>query len=478
MQEESQDIGALRQSDRFLYKHLFACPRGEPGDISARDDLYVISYPGNQHDFLVVACDINKKKLLESATTLFDCQQMEIPKWLPAEPTQQIAELKVRLSRLEKRQEELLEALKRLQNDDEISEILVEARLLRWLLTECMGETPDRTACRLAGWTFAANPQAIQQQLAKADIEAEVFFTDPPFVLKPPVKFDDSSVGSPFRWIVNLLGTTGEKEIDPTPLVTLIAPLLFGFMFPDLGHGLLLIAAGLFIGMRYRKARILVPCGASAAMFGFLFGAFFGLHDLFPAPFGTLLHQPLDLLKVTLVLGIGLIMLGLVLSGVEAWWRREQRRWWLEEAPVILLYLSLAALLLRPDAWKAGLLALGWFAFGAALLCETGGRSCIPGRFGQLVESTMQLVIASLSFLRVGAFALMHMAFSTMILNLVQEMETPVLQAGVFIVAHMVVVILESLIVLIQTTRLIALEFFSRFLRFEGRIYKPLHLSD
>ncbi len=90
----------------------------------------------------------------------------------------------------------------------------------------------------------------------------------------------------------------------------------------------------------------------------------------------------------------------------------------------------------------------------------------------------MQLVMASLSFLRVGAFALMHMVFSTMTLGLVQQIETPLLQAGVFLLAHIVIVTLESLIVLIQTTRLIALEFFSRFLRFEGRVYTPLHLSD
>jgi len=478
MQEESQDIGTLRQNSQFLYKQLFACPRGEAGDIAACNDLYAVSYPGDQHDFLLLACDINKKELMESATTLFNCRQVEIPEWLSANPAQQIEEVRGRLNSMEKRQCELLQALKRLQNDNEISEILVEARLLRWLLVECIGETADHTNCRLAGWTLADDPQVIQQQLAQADVEAEVFFTDPPFAVTPPVKHGDSSVDSPFRWIVNLLGTTGEKEVDPTPLVKLIAPLLFGFMFPDLGHGLLLIAAGLFFGMRYKKALILVPCGAAAAVFGFLFGAFFGRHDLFSAPFGTLLQQPLELLKVTLVLGISLILLGLVLSGVEAWWRREQRRWWLEEAPVILLYLSLAALFVWPGAWKTGLLALGWFAVGAALLCQSNAPACVAGRFGRLLQSTMQLVNASLSFLRVGAFALMHMAFSTMILNLVQAIETPLLQAGVFVVAHLVVVVLESLIVLIQTTRLIALEFFSRFLHFEGRVYKPLKLSD
>jgi len=478
MHSQSQDIGALRHSSDFLYKDIYACQSGESYDVTPCDDIYSANYPGRKHDFLLVASNISKQHLLQSAAALLNCKRVDIPAWLPPGHEDQIREVGNRLDRLERERYDLQKRLTALHQDPEIAKTLAEARALRWLLAECIGETPDHSACRLSGWTLADNPEKLEQLLVDADIQGEVFFTPPSDGQSPPVSLGDSRWDRPFRWLVNLFGTPGEKEIDPTPLVSLIVPLLFGFMFPDVGHGLVLIFAGLVLNQRNQQAIILVPCGLSAAAFGFLFGEFFALHDVLPSPLGNIYQHPLEILGATLILGIALILLGLVLSGIEAWWRNEHWRWLLEEAPVLLLYLSVASLIFWPAAWVASLFALGWFIFGASVLCRTRGFVCLAGRLGHLLESMMQLMTASLSFLRVGAFALMHMALSTMVLHLVEQIETTGLQVVVFVVAHLLIIVLEGLIVMIQATRLVALEFFSRFLRFEGRVYKPLQLAD
>jgi V/A-type H+-transporting ATPase subunit I len=245
-------------------------------------------------------------------------------------------------------------------------------------------------------------------------------------------------------------------------------------MFPDLGHGLILAVAGWLLRRYRREALILVPCGLAAAAFGLLFGEVFGLQGVLPSPFGTLMEQPLPILVATLVLGVCIVLLGLVLSGIEAHWRGELPRWVLEEAPILLLYLSVALGVIWPHAWYAAMAALTWYLVGAAVLCWGRRTACFAGRVGALLESAFQLGLATVSFLRVGAFAIAHAAFSGMVGQLVAHIESPAMAVLVFVVAHLAIVVVEGVVVMIQTTRLVLLEFFMRFLRFGGRIYTPL----
>lgn len=474
MREHSVELGALSHNTPFLYKHLFACPHERSCDVAPCDELYTEVYPGRYHDFVLVAANADKQKLVESATTLFHCLPIEIPDWLPPAPGDELREVKNRIDRFDRELDELLEQLKRLQHDPAIADARADVRLLRWLLAECIDQAKDPTACRVTGWTQVRRPQDIERLLAESGIQAEVVFTPPRGGAAPPVSLSNAAWTRPFRLFVDLLGTPGEKEVDPSVPVTLIVPLLFGFMFPDLGHGLLLAAAGLLLAKRHPKALLLVPCGIAAAIFGLLFGEFFGIHGLLHAPFGHIMDQPLHILVSTMVLGIGLLLLGLIFSGIQAWWRCEFPRWLLEEAPLILLYVSLVILPVWPQTWMSAVLAISWYLAGMLTFCQENRGRCFGGRLGHLVESTFQLLLATLSFMRVGAFALAHTAFSGMALQLVQQIDNPVLQALVFVLAHLAIMVVEGLIVLIQTTRLIVLEFFTRFLSFGGRIYTPL----
>ena len=475
MRDSSREITGLGQDSQFLYKHLFACPHGESCEALPCEEVYSVMYPGRLHDFWLVAGNISKKRLLDGAAALYNCIPVEIPDWLPPEIEDQARMLGNRQDHVDRHYQELQQQLQALRSDRELAAALSDIQLLHWLHKECFNEPSDPGHCRVVGWTLSFTPERLEGLLHSYGIDAQIVFAPPPQNLVPPVDLQTRRWNSPFRLFVDLLGTPGREEIDPTPVVSVIVPLLFGFMFPDIGHGLALAAAGYLLSRRYRQAFILVPCGLAAAAFGLLFGEFFGMHAFPGSPLGRVLDHPLEILLATLFLGVLLMTLGLVFSGIEAGWRGEHSQWLLEEAPVLLLYLSLVLIAVWRESWMVSMAALLWYLAGTALLCRRRRNSCLWRHLGHLLESLYQLGVATLSFMRVGAFALAHAAFSSMALQLLQQVDTLLLQVLLFVLVHTAIILVEGLVVMIQTTRLVLLEFFTRFLRFGGRVYVPLH---
>ncbi|MHA1132159.1 MAG: V-type ATPase 116kDa subunit family protein, partial [Candidatus Helarchaeota archaeon] len=113
----------------------------------------------------------------------------------------------------------------------------------------------------------------------------------------PPSKFKDNKIIQPFETITRLYGLPNYKEINPTLIIFITFPLIFGFMFGDIGHGLcLLIGSGFFLYWKRNEAgtwkklsKILVICATSSIIVGFLYGDFFGQHEMFGVPLNPLL---------------------------------------------------------------------------------------------------------------------------------------------------------------------------------------------
>ena len=378
----------------------------------------------------------------------------------------------MQVARAEK--EKLVTKLADLRNSDEVRSALGYARLLHWYLEVFIEKTGDHSSCKLTGWTTAVSPDALEQHLRSEGIDSRFVFTPPRTDLTPPVELHSADWSKPFRLFVDLMGSPGRNEIDPAPLVAVLVPFLFGFMFPDVGHGLVLALAGWILGKHYPAARILVACGLAATGFGFLFGEIFGLHGLIPSPFGHPLDNAVSILTVTLLLGAAIILLGQIFFGIEAWWRADFRAWLLESAPVLLLYATVFIGIIFPLAWYLSAAAIAWYLAGSILLCKDAKGGCLGRQAGNLVESSFQLAVATLSFVRVGAFALAHASFSVVIGELLTLVDSTLGTILIFTIGHLLIILLEGLVVMVQTTRLVLFEFFTRFLRFEGRVYKPL----
>jgi V/A-type H+-transporting ATPase subunit I len=278
----------------------------------------------------------------------------------------------------------------------------------------------------------------------------------------------------PFQSFTAMWGTPGRREVDPTGLLALVVPLLFGYMFPDVGHGLVLVLFAAFNYRRWPRIRFLIPCGVAAMLFGLLFGEVFGFHLLTPI-WQHPLDDPLPVLAVPLLFGMGLMLLGLVFAGIEARWRNELRRWLRVDLAVLLIYVTALVGLLWPQAfWLTGLAAVHYLA-GSSMLAVAGSRlKALPMAVGDLLMSVFELVMNTLSFLRVGAFALAHAALSSAVMTLADAAESLWLIALIILVGNVFGVVLEGLLVFVQTTRLVLFEFFIRFLRAEGRLFRPV----
>jgi V/A-type H+-transporting ATPase subunit I len=251
-----------------------------------------------------------------------------------------------------------------------------------------------------------------------------------------------------------------------------VVPLLFGYMFGDVGQGLVLILLGAVLQRRFPAARLAIAGGAAAVVFGLLFGSVFGVEGLIPALWLHPLEHPMTVLAVPLGFGVLLLSLGQLLAGLGALWRGDLRRWLAMDLGFLVFYLGAIGLLAGQPGGPIAALGLLWYVVGAFLVHRRllGALAAV----GHLLESGLQILVNTLSFARVGAFALAHAALSDAIVTMARVPDSAVAGLLILVVGNVVVICLEGLVVSIQTTRLVLFEFFNRFLRGGGRVFRPL----
>lgn len=326
-------------------------------------------------------------------------------------------------------------------------------------------------------------------------------------IARIPILFNNPMLIRPFEKLTDLYGTPRYKEVEPTVFFALSFLLLFGMMFGDVGQGLVLFISGYLIFRRFYGHMdygiILMECGASSALFGFLYGSVFGLEHVIPA----LWFRPMDnipyFVKVALSLGVGLISLGLVLNIVNAIRLKEIENI-LSGGGIAgaLLYWMAAGLAVKyfvtGKVAPSELTLLGWataFLITIMILHRPLYRLLIkrerPGQvlrhaglLTELMESIVEVfddllrfVANTVSFIRVAAFALSHTALFIAVFsiaNVVSHEETGKVSYWLVVaVGNVIIIFLEGLVVSIQTVRLEYYEFFGKFFRGGGEKFKP-----
>jgi V/A-type H+-transporting ATPase subunit I len=333
----------------------------------------------------------------------------------------------------------------------------------------------------------------------------------------------DSKLLAPFERLVRGYGTAGYTEIEPTLMFAGSYMLLFGLVFGDLGHGMILVALGLLIHKKAGKSAlkdigyVITACGLSSMVFGtFVQGAFFGksLHEMgFPLTLG---FEPIRLegehagesghvvryLLLAMVVGMALISLGALLNIVNSLRRRDYMHGIMGRFGIVglVFYWGVLAVAIKmvtgpgpADAWLAlavVALPLVVLVLHEPLYALLSGRrpfwrdGAMMGIFSGLIEgleTVMSYLANTFSFLRVAAFALSHTALCYTIFvlqDLVSDMPASlVLQAVIFVVGTAVIIGLEGLIVSIQILRLEYYEFFTQFFEGQGVRYEPFRLD-
>jgi V/A-type H+-transporting ATPase subunit I len=431
-----------------------------------------------RHDYLLAVGQAADLEALGAELVALKGRAVQVPDSLQGRRAAVRKQMKIQLDRLEARVQGLRHELNALARPYQLAEALGEIHRLDWFLTHVSSLPVSANFAWITGWTSDPDGDRLRTALEQAQVSAVVHLPPPPRDVTPPMVMTNPWWAQPFELFARMLGTPDRDEADPSPLLAVLAPLLFGYMFGDVGHGLVLLVVGLAFQRRWPLLRILVANGAAAMVFGLVFGSVFGREDLIPALWLHPVEQPLPVLLVPLAGGVVILVLGLLLNALEAHWRGELRRWWQVEAAVLTLYLSIIASFLLPEARWLALVALVWFFVGSVLQTRERIGSTLLVAAGTLLESVLQLLINTVSFVRVGAFALAHGGLS-LAFNIMAEATDSVLVAGlVLVLGNLIVILLEGLVVTIQTTRLILFEFFIRFLRGTGRIFRPLAAPD
>jgi len=361
----------------------------------------------------------------------------------------------------------------------------------------------------VAGWAPTSQIDMLKQRIEQVSKQVMIEASIPRRQDEDhiPVALENPPVLKAFQGLVTNYGYPSYGELDPTPVLALTFPLVFGIMFGDVGQGLLLAIVGLLLASRKVRALhglaslggVIVTCGVMATIFGLLYGSVFGLESVIKPLWIRPLEDIMDILLVTVGIGVGLLSLGMIYNVINAalasrWGRMLFDHNGLAGLTFYWSLIGLAASVFMRDLpispISFGTLAvMSGLAVAFAEVLEhlvEGHRPLIEGSLGtylmqalfELFETVIGLLSNTLSYVRMGAFAVAHGALSLVIL-IMAEIISPAHGVGYWIVValgNLFVVGFEGMIVGIQTLRLEYYEFFSKFFAGGGTRHRPLTL--
>jgi V/A-type H+-transporting ATPase subunit I len=290
----------------------------------------------------------------------------------------------------------------------------------------------------------------------------------------------------PFVPLVTSYGVPRYGEFDPALPFALAYLLLFGAMFGDVGHGavILLLAAALHQRLG-RMAWVGIAAGTVSMLFGLLYGSIFGYEGVIEPLWLSPLHDPIHVLTVAVAFGVSFIVFTLLVNARNKFTAGLVGEALFDSTGLAglafylgavgsLLSLTGAADLARP----AGLLAAAGIAAVAAfkwVAAKAGLAERILVTAIETLETGISLFANTLSFMRVAAFSLNHVALALAIFTLASGLGTAA-HWLTLVLGNIVIIVLEGGIVAIQALRLMYYEGFSRFFSGDGTEFTPLRL--
>ena len=490
------DLGMLRARTRFLNIHVGLVPRENlrqlEGAVALAGHILHVYLESHDHVHVVIVGPTDAHESdLSPVLTAAGFQSIPIPEELDSEPAQLQREFAVRLEAIAEERATLTETLERWS--EPYHERLREAQRTL-LLAEPLVHLDSALRstghlAHLAGWVPVHALDTLRQQLDAALAgRYDLSIRDPlpeerPLVPTVPVK---SRLLAPFELLVNQYGIPAYGEVDPTPWFAVTFLLMFGMMFGDLGHGAVIALAAVLARRKLPKFYLFgVFAGISSMGFGLLFGSLFGYEEILPALWMSPLHDPVLMLEVALGWGIAFILIACLLGIYNRLVIGDHLGALFERHGLINLLFYLAFLWggyglatgagfgVLPTVLVIGsLLALAAFQWHH-LKAPTGEKALVVAI--ETLDTVIVYLSNTLSFLRVAAFSLNHVALALAVFTLADMMGrfghvVTILLGNVFIL------VLEGGIVMIQVMRLQYYEGFSRYFSGTGHQFLPLRL--
>lgn len=490
------DLGLLAGSRRFIDVHIGTVPAANVARL--KEAVGIAGYlvrpfleaEGLAH--LVVAGPAGKEDEARGVLQAAGWRAIEIPPELRERPDKARRDLQRRLDKVLEETDLQCHVIENTQK--EFNDRLIEARQALAMVAP-YAELGEALRARgglvgIGGWVPRDDVPALRAALEERFEKRFVLSVHDP---RPEERLQVPSVVRHawfLRPIVQLVKTYGVPrygEIDPTVLFAITFIAMYGMMFGDVGHGLSIALLGLVLRKRLKQfTRFVVAIGLSSASFGLAYGSVFGyeewLHPMWMSP----LTNPTRMLTLALYWGVGFIVLTTLLNIRNRLVDGDMEKALLDRNGLagLLFYLGLLFAGFRfasgaETGWLEGLAVLVPYA---VIIGHLWHENAVP--LGERIlivviegfETVVKYISNTLSFLRVAAFSLNHVALAIAVFTLAGMLDTAghwitVVLGNVFIIGF------EGAIVAIQVLRLEYYEGFSRFYSGDGREFRPLTLA-
>lgn len=459
---------------------------------STDGEVYLVIYPSSVKD------EINR--ILRS----LNFKEIVVPNEYTGTPIDMIEQLEHRKIEIENRKAALEKTILELKNK---YSSIIEDLLKLVYIKEKIEESKENMAKSakffyLSGWVAKRDKKKIEEVLNKyEDILIIYKEINEAKGLLPPTKLRNLKLFQPFESLVKMYGIPSYDEIDPTPFLSISYMFLFGAMFGDLGQGFVLLLAGIILS-KFKGNKVfgglIGRLGFSSMIFGTLYGAVFGFEDIIPA----LLIKPFENINTVLVgavaIGICLIIISYIYGIINCAKRKDLKDGLFGKDGFVglLFYLCLLILiggrLLEKSLipMEIGvviiLLSIALMVFKEPLTNfilkkrplheEDISGYYIEGVFS-IVETLLSMLSGTVSFIRVGAFALTHVGLFIAFETIAEIIGTTAGSIIVLIIGNIIIIGLEGLIVFIQGLRLQYYELFSRYYKGEGKEFRPVKIN-
>ncbi|MBP1749852.1 MAG: H+-ATPase subunit [Deltaproteobacteria bacterium] len=407
-------------------------------------------------------------------------------------------------SRIRQLAEEFSPELNRME-----SKISAELGIMR--AQQSLGRTDAATV--ISGWVPGHKSADVTETLkAVTGGHCVVEMLEPGKTDDVPTLLDHSTLMRPFGMLMSSYGIPNYREFEPTLFVAISYVLMFGIMFGDAGQGAVLAGLGIaaFLRGKTEKVRdvgvLLISCGSSSIVFGIIYGSVFGLEYF---KHYALWHDPLEgdpmgLMYGAIAVGIIMISLGLILNVINRFRQGDVIGGFFDKFGIagILFYWGVLAMIIFPKFFEArGLMTAAMIVFlGVPILAwiikepleyflhpahgnegEHTFTSAITESFVGAFEGCLSYLANTISFVRLGAYAMSHAALLVAAFMLAEQVKHiaggTVWNVIVIILGNLVAIVLEGIIASVQAARLEYYEFFGKFFSGNGQAFEPFRLT-
>ena len=434
------------------------------------------------------------------------------PPWtgLPSDPKKAKEAIDLKLADLEKESKNLEETRTRIAREQgsRIIALGTLSEILDARTKALSGASTTEATLLLQAWIPEAKSSEIAQEISKAsgglanmfverknrnhstEESAHAKGSEPPTLVKAP------GWTQPLQSIVDNFGIPSYSETNPTPFMILTFPLIYGLMFGDIGEGLLFLAFGFFLLYLKRKkvkvfeigqifvngAELVIMLGIGATIFGFVFGDIFGfearqvlgINPIFSPTAGAFPTNPSVLpstanliiyMVFILFFGVAHYLSGLAISAYNKIRNKEYRHALLGPIAWAWFYAAFitAAVLVVQANFKFSVLLKNPLVIASVFI-----PMALMG-YGEGGLHVMEAFIGAgsntLSYLRIWALNLADFAVKFAFFT----------SFGIIgaVFGNILVMILEGLIVFVQTLRLHWVEWFGKFYEGTGHPFAP-----